>query len=842
MENKKCNICIILSAIVALVIFGPFIYAIWRCTHFSADLLNAIIGVMIAVLSIAHPIIIGNVSEHLSKYNNSYIAQIFKKECSYRAMLSIIVLLIVAILLFALFDANHSDHLASQIFGTIITLLGIAAIIIFSWFIHRFTDYVIDTDGVITELMNKRLKDIRYDISNFKEHLEIIEIYSQIIFKKMVSKSYSGISDICQKMADVVRKIFESIRIGDQEGADKLNAISSKYYEANYRLWSNCFQDSPDTSRIILEKYEQILADAINSKQNDSAFEPLLFLYQRIANDIDESNSRRIPFCKQAPWEWYFNIVFNDKFNIPYLERANLYLFSTIKLIIVNNNKNVFEAFIGQIVDGMWDSRILYDFLYSNDKRTEEILLEIRGQVQYISTSEKIEALQKMVDKLDSNIVNKEQIIRFIHNQYKFNNLQMLTSVIGAYCLFKQRFEFVRIILFYNQPKESNVHYANTDIIPSDIQSLIDWYVHAYRLFKIYFTSWENHEDIYVWLKQFIAIMTCRLVELNHLYGFKYSLHYEIPDGVSKQEIEAQYLSIKNLRDEIHKLNKLDLKEIGLTENTINDASSQLEEILKYIQAKNTDVVINSELDSSKVENFRKDIINKTKESSIWINVFNYCSENIDDSKSYRFDVGLNELLPKSFLAQNDSGMYIGFPQAISEGIINQIDFYIERQLIVKHSTDNVINNSNFKTEIFKLNSDYIVIFINYFTTYDFLLNDKKFDWKNDHHLLGITGNGTQIMTFGDPANKTHRAIIIRKSDFSRVANSSSLDIKINDLNLNPNTIDNIVKANPYWLNNKFQNDEEKRNFLKQQVQIVIKGQYQFQIAETPYLIMLNDI
>lgn len=97
-------------------------------------------------------------------------------------------------------------------------------------------------------------------------------------------------------------------------------------------------------------------------------------------------------------------------------------------------------------------------------------------------------------------------------------------------------------------------------------------------------------------------------------------------------------------------------------------------------------------------------------------------------------------------------------------------------------------------------------------------------------------------MTFGDPANKTHRAIIIRKSDFSRVANSSSLDIKINDLNLNPNTIDNIVKANPYWLNNKFQNDEEKRNFLKQQVQIVIKGQYQFQIAETPYLIMLNDI
>jgi ABC-type sulfate transport system permease component len=90
MRKINCNLCIILSCLVGAVLFVPFIHYLWTLSKPNEEFMSAMIGVLIAVIALALPIVLSNISNSLKSYKNKVIANLFKEECTYRQMFSLL--------------------------------------------------------------------------------------------------------------------------------------------------------------------------------------------------------------------------------------------------------------------------------------------------------------------------------------------------------------------------------------------------------------------------------------------------------------------------------------------------------------------------------------------------------------------------------------------------------------------------------------------------------------------------------------------------------------------------------------------------------------------------------
>ena len=830
MKTIKSNICVILSVIVILLIFGEGLYLIWSKSTPSGNLLNATIAVMVAIIGISLPITIGTVASRLSDYNNKYISNIFKKETTYKIMLYVVWLLVLALLLFMFFTDTTNQGLCHKIVGSIIVLIGIIAVINFYFFIKRVTDYIVDIDGTVFSILKADLKSMTSDVANIERQTEIIEIHAQIILRKISCKSYVEIKEIHESMSNTVIGIYDELHVNNGVLIDKLNQILNKYYSVVFKLWKESYKDSPETAKNILIDYERVLKHTIDERDDQYAF----FIYQLITNEFQNKDSSIITFHKDSSWMWYFKIVHNPSFKIEYLERMNMQLFAIFKLIIGNGNKDIFDAFIGTCIDGMWNAKEYNfpDFNNTNIKQTE-LLSDIRVSI-FRNKRINLEQINEDISTLNESDENKEIIREIAKEQYKYNSLQLLSAIIGAYCLFKKKNDYIETILFYNQPKNSNTRFANKDIVPDSIQTIINWYMDSYLLNKDYLILWDNHNDITVWFERYMGILICRIIEQtnkNHSYSLK---------NANKQELQHKITTIDNLKSII---GELKMEDYGLNKESKSKAKKRLDEILKEIKEEKEEKATNQELSIDKTTNFIKIVKDKINNSPIWTKALKNNSKNIEDAESFEFNAGFSQILDKSFLSESDSGMYFNFENSIARVVIDQIDFKVENRIRKKTCTDSEssINKNNFKTEILKLGNEYNVIFINYINIFDFLTTDEKFHWERKEQLIGKTGNGASIFSFGDPADTTKRMIIFKTKDIS-VINSENINIKIIDLNKDKGLQDEIIADQPYWLSNISQEDEEQRKFIQKQLQIDITGKFSFEISSKASITIIENL
>ena len=91
---------------------------------------------------------------------------------------------------------------------------------------------------------------------------------------------------------------------------------------------------------ICLSSTIKLLKDILYRSEKDTKIlkrkdlEPLFFLYQRMANDIDEKTANSVPYAQTCIWEWYTSLLSDPKLSLNLLPSLDLYLLTTMKIVV----------------------------------------------------------------------------------------------------------------------------------------------------------------------------------------------------------------------------------------------------------------------------------------------------------------------------------------------------------------------------------------------------------------------------------------------------------------------------------------------------------------------------
>jgi len=234
-----------------------------------------------------------------------------------------------------------------------------------------------------------------------------------------------------------------------------------------------------EISRFATYNLNWLLADITQAPKNELFVEQLLKYLAGITRlAIEKQDSSMYA----ASIHWYIDIVFNklrhkeSGFDLSYLELFDKYFFSSVKYIISKNQTSLFNALISSLVDGVhipdyyrgevWNYGhiILHQdwqkYKQINEKYgIEKQIKELDNSENDLDTKEKLDAWIKKFDELKKIIeqnLNEEQkkeaekieekIRDFATSQFKYQNLLEIVFAIGAYCLFKQRYSYIKYL------------------------------------------------------------------------------------------------------------------------------------------------------------------------------------------------------------------------------------------------------------------------------------------------------------------------------------------------------------------------------------------------------------
>lgn len=808
----------------------------------TENYLCAMIGVILGVVSVSLPIIIGNTSKSLVEYQNKLIAGIFKKEVAYKAMFVFVIPLLALSLLFFFFFHNpaydEEIYIEENCIAAFILTSCIYSICLFVYFMQRFVEYAINTDEVILDRIGKaiELQKRKKGLSSIYD--EYAEVYIQILMKKGKEQSYVGLNEAFKLLSDYVMAIINENRenhySSNNEGDMRYKRFLDKYSQSFFYIWKQVYANNPTYTYYFSDEYEKIVKDALEHGDRE-VYEPLLFAYQRIAFEITNEEAESIPVAGVISWEWFFNIVRDVNFDVSKIHFIGIYLFLVMKAIIKKDNFVSFNLFISNTIDNIW---VFMDINYPSSVRTynEKYYIVERKTVLMYTPREYHELLNEC-----GKMGRREDLSGFVSKKFALNSISLIVAMIGAYCLFRGKYKFVNLIFEYNQPKKSNIHYVNKDISPDNVDVLLKWMKDYYLFQGIYFNLWDDHNDGGFWFSKYISLLFYRIYENQNERGISVSY-----DGKSRQDLEADIINLDKIKGFIENIDKMLIDECGLSDSKRQAVTDKIDNFIAELRVQQEHVQEEQVLDPEKVDNFKELVNSYINNTTPWVNVFRTASSKNDTTTmvEWSFVVSENTIIEKSFLAEQDSGIYLGFPHAIAERMILNFAFQMERKLRIfaqlnpvdKNSGD-YLTKSDFKKKIVKL-CGYIVVFINYYEAYDFLSPNDFCSVEENGSMARIEG-GPEIYSIRDINDETSRMIVFRASDFTEV-DIKQIEAKVIDLNKNTSRMNFLLKQLPQWLLKI--TPKMRETYLRQRVEINFEYQFTLHAKANAEIQLLSNI
>ena len=723
------NMCIIISAIIACIIFAPFLYFIIGKTEPATDLIAAIVAVLLGIISISFPIIIGNTAQRLAAYNNKYIAAIFREERTYKQMLHLIPILIGIIIAFLFFSYTNEIHnrviIISQVIATFAVGLCVYALIVFREFWNVFSEYSINTDSIVLKKITDKVQNLQHQLKHSSEYLDYMDMYYQILYTKLKAESYIEIIDIQKKQSELILGVLNNIfnNTHNPELYDNLKHLFQKYYLSTYLCWRKSFQENADAASGALEEYYRVLNEIFPRVISIPAifYQPLFFLYQRIAGDLTVRDARSIPHCRVAPWQWYMNMLSSGIFPIEILYPLDQQILAVMAIVIQNSNQAIFQSFIANTMDGIWLIKKIEPNI--SDEKIQLIMSDIENKLPRVFSLSEIDDIEKIIAENIQDESLKQDLKQYIQGHYKYNHVRLVVIILGAYCLFKKRYDYIEYLLNYNQPKNSIARFLNPDIIPYDLNILLKICAQTPDFEGIFHHVWEDHNDGQYWFKQFTSLLICKLKDKK-----RSKTHYDHDRRDNKQRLEYYKYCIDEMQQHLTNFDTNIIVACGITDIHVDDIKNTLSTFSQEIQDQIGEITKTYHLSEEKTEKFKGSVLQLINSNSIWANIL---TKNVitDASITLSRSVGYNTLIEKSFLAEGDTGIYAGFERTFAEMIVYQIDFFIEHSLRFRASKKDWITKSNFKDKIFELDNSWIVLFANYCNMIEWLWNKPGFQW-----------------------------------------------------------------------------------------------------------------
>lgn len=369
---------------------------------------------------------------------------------------------------------------------------------------------------------------------------------------------------------------------------------------------------------------------------------------------------------------WYIRIVFHNNikkegsFNLVYLKLFDKNFFSTVKYIISENQTSLFKGLVSSLVDGLHISHGLipkiekYIRCFISPDRKKFIELnksefienkkkELEGSVSDLDNEDKlfewlkrfneikeilhINFFQDFDQKQKKECKEKEEdIINSITTEFKYSNLLEIVFAIGAYCLFKKKYDFIKCLWEYKQPADADASWVGHDIIPNNVNQVISLYFGKYLLERK-FDFWEDHHGSEIYYKEYFLLLLARVLK-----------NVKINDEGKCEQLEKlrlPKLNIHRISDLEHSIDDLvktanDIREkksvlsiLGFDIENINELfDSKLIYFLKILKEKAQKKIEKihrvRNISLNKVNKFKEDVIKGFNEAAVLRDIFKH--------------------------------------------------------------------------------------------------------------------------------------------------------------------------------------------------------------------------
>lgn len=642
-----------------------------------------------------------------------------------------------------------------------------------------------------------------------------------------------------------------------------------------------------------------LLADIAQEPKNDLFVEQLLKYLAGITRLAIENQDRSM---YASSIHWYIDIVFNKlsqkegNFDLSYLELFDKYFFSSVKYIISENQTSLFNALVSSLVDGVdipdyyqgeiWNyGHIILRQDWQKYKQIDEkynIEKQIKGLYNSendLNTKEKLDAWLKKFDELKAIVepnLNKEhkkeaeeiegKIRDFVISQFKYQNLLEIVFAIGAYCLFKQRYDYIKYLWEYKQPSDSDASWIGHDITPKNLDEVIQFYFRK-GLFDRKFDFWEDHHGSEKYYKQYFLLLLARILQnapADSEGKYSHIENYKLPDLhiYRLSELEHSIDGFVELANDLKQAGSM-LAEIGFDITKLDEIfdaklvpflKKLKEEAGKQISAKHK----TGNISQKKVREFKKEVLKSFYESANLRDIFvKYFKTYEDKTKERIIDkkerFGINIIDDKASFFDEWRIHYVGWGENYGRSLASGENSYLLDD-IAKACKE--ISKKDFEATLSKIkNVEDIVIFATNMALWQFFEDSEKFKpkWARDiRGVLEVKGfggwydfNGQWIPIFKTYHQKIEKQILIlNKAKIGQLIQFSPLNeredeksiedifyMNIQAFSENEKLMEAFMKKPPEWLQ-KIGDEQKQREHLRERVLIQIFERFEYNKPE----------
>lgn len=358
--------------------------------------------------------------------------------------------------------------------------------------------------------------------------------------------------------------------------------------------------------------------------------------------------------------DWYTSVVFDkygdSEFDISYLGIVNKYLYMNLKFFVNENHKELFESFIGHLVDGgmgfqsfdrIWDLSNLplrTNNQYSTDyDEIHKMTIEIESARNQIEKKEdldewvkRLDSLLKLVLKSLSKKSDKSEAKKIYEKAksdtielYKSNNMIGQIFSLNMYCFFKKKYDFVKKVIDYKQPEDSDASWGGSDIQPNTPNDIIAFF---YR--KGYYDRdehfFEGHHGSRIYTNEYFLILL--LTSLKRSNSTDVSVT-GIKSAYRLSDITFTHNYLVSVAKDRLKINNDLLKTFNLTTEDIdNILLPALESIKSQAESAMESLEQSNVIEPEKVKEFKEEVLKTYKEGAVIRHLFQHFKQITTDN------------------------------------------------------------------------------------------------------------------------------------------------------------------------------------------------------------------
>jgi len=633
------------------------------------------------IVAIAIPLSIDIIARISARFESSIIAKKFNSEKSigFLKFISFLLLFSSSAILF-LFDENLNSFNWNLIIFIhfIISIISIFSLVIF---FKKIVLYIKDNRYILNKLFDNANTAIKSDKNYSKQKnkfIESIEGIGDVLVHDTQYKQNKLIKDNLKKFRELIiyytnlaqdnpnkfekitfeDKYLEHYYSQDDDSKDYLNYVSSHRNMITFQAVINQFIRIHNIS---LEKKNQEISSFIISNLNYIVYKlsikkNTLLLIKNVL--IEYNNMLRENISKEIEYqsayllatEWYTNSIYSIRseenyFNFDFLELFNKYLRSNLILIIKNEKSKLFKAFISKLDfislgfyskttfnysdKLLFDNREIYD-----DKKIRMKTIKLDEKLDYIynneSFNEWIEEFDQLKKIIENNISQKylkelleeeKEVKNSVVSRLKHNNLLKITCYIGAYCIFRKKYSYIKYMWNYHQPEDASYINTGHNLIPNSFNKVLDLILKG----NLFYNSdlWDGNHSSQHYYETYIILLLMKI--LDEKKEIKISL-----TKYNARELNDLKYRIDNLKNKTIKENEM-IKGVGFdldkARNLANNKlSTKLDIIVGRCENNIEKILIKSEKSSKKICEFKEKFTESFYKNSIvrnWLEQIN---------------------------------------------------------------------------------------------------------------------------------------------------------------------------------------------------------------------------